>query len=76
LLRPADTESLTNLLVEIFSGNMSIDEIGNKARNKIVNLFDTKKMVSSLESSYRQILRKRKISKKAPVNPDQRTALV
>ncbi len=76
LLRPADTESLTNLLVEIFSGNMSIDEIGSKARNKIVNLFDTKKMVSSLESSYRQILFKRKISKKAPISPDQRIAEV
>jgi hypothetical protein len=55
---------------------MSIDEIGSKARNKIVNLFDTKKMVSSLESSYRQILFKRKISKKALISPDQRTAEV
>jgi glycosyltransferase involved in cell wall biosynthesis len=74
LLRPADTLSLSNLLVEIFSGSMQIEEIGNKARNKIVNLFDTKKMVKSLEDSYLQILSKRKISKKPPFPPDQRTA--
>lgn len=73
LLRPADTLSLTNLLVEIFSGSMQIDEIGSKARNKIVNLFDTKKMVKSLEDSYRQILLKRKIKKKPSPIQDQRT---
>lgn len=56
LLRPADVESLSNLLVEIFSGTMPAEEIGERARQKVVNLFDTKKMAQSVLAAYKKIL--------------------
>ncbi len=56
LLRPADVDSMSNLLVEIFSGTMPADEIGERARQKVVDLFDTGKMVQSMVAAYRKIL--------------------
>lgn len=56
LLRPADVDSMSNLLVEIFSGTMPADEIGDRARQKIVDLFDTSKMVQTTLEAYRKIL--------------------
>lgn len=56
LIRPADTESLSSLLVELFSGFLPALEIGQKARDKVTNLFDTKKMIQTVEKSYREIL--------------------
>ncbi len=56
LLRPADVESMSNLLVEIFSGTMPADEIGERARQKVVDLFDTPKMVQATLDAYRKIL--------------------
>lgn len=56
LLRPADVDSMSNLLVEIFSGTMPADEIGDRARQKVVDLFDTGKMVQSVIDAYRKIL--------------------
>ena len=60
LLRPADTESLSHLLIEIFSGTMPAQEIGERAREKVINLFDTLKMATIVEDSYRKILRNTK----------------
>ena len=56
LLRPADSESLSQLLLELFSGGMPLAEIGDRARQKIINIFDTKKMVFALLDAYRKIL--------------------
>ncbi len=56
LLRPADAESLAQLLIEIFSGTLSTAEIGLRAREKIVQLFDTKRMAQAIEDAYRKIL--------------------
>ena len=56
LLRPADKESLSHLLFEIFSNNIPVQEVGQRARDKVTNLFDPRKMVQSLEESYRKIL--------------------
>jgi len=56
LLRPADVESMSNLLVEIFSGTMPAEEIGERARQKVVDLFDTQKMVQATLEAYRKIL--------------------
>lgn len=56
LLRPADTHSLSHLLIEVFSGAMPVLDIGQKAHEKVVNLFDTKKMVSTIEAAYKKIL--------------------
>jgi 1,2-diacylglycerol 3-alpha-glucosyltransferase len=56
LIRPVDKESLASLLIEIFSGLRPIQDIGHKAREKVINLFDTKKMVNSIEEAYRKVL--------------------
>lgn len=56
LLRPADIESLASLLIEIFSGTMPAEEIGDKARQKVIDLFDTQKMIRSVLDAYRKIL--------------------
>ncbi len=56
LLRPADVDSLAHLLVELFSGSLPSLEIGQRARDKVTSLFDTKKMIQSVEAAYRKIL--------------------
>lgn len=56
LLRPADIESLASLLIEIFSGTLPAEEIGDKARQKVIDLFDTQKMIRSVLDAYRKIL--------------------
>lgn len=56
LLRPADIESLASLLIEIFSGTLPVEEIGDKARQKVIDLFDTQKMIRSVLDAYRKIL--------------------
>lgn len=69
LLRPADTESLSHLLIEIFSGGLPIADIGERASEKVHNLFDTKKMVHSIEEAYQKILLNTKVLKKAGTRP-------
>lgn len=56
LLRPADTESLAHILVELFSGGLAASEIGQRARDKVTNLFDTKKMIQAVENAYQHIM--------------------
>lgn len=56
LLRPADTDSLAHLLVELFSGSIPSLEIGARAREKVNNIFDPTKMVEALNQSYFRIL--------------------
>jgi hypothetical protein len=43
-------------LIEIFSGGLPTADIGERACEKVTNLFDTRKMVQSIEEAYRQIL--------------------
>ncbi len=70
LLRPADTESLAHLLIEIFSGGLPIVDIGERACEKVTNLFDTRKMVQSIEEAYKKILLNTKVLRnKAKVRP-------
>ena len=56
LLRPADTDSLASLVIEIFGGHLPVSEIREKAREKVVKLFDTRKMIHTIEDAYRKIL--------------------
>ncbi len=69
LLRPADTESLSHLLIEIFSGILPIIDIGERASEKVNNLFDPKKMVNSIEEAYQKILLNTKVFKKQRTRP-------
>jgi 1,2-diacylglycerol 3-alpha-glucosyltransferase len=57
LVRPADASELTSLLVDIFNGQLPTLEIGERARDKVVNLFDTEKMITETIDAYYSILR-------------------
>lgn len=69
LLRPADINSLSELLIDIFSGNISKGPIGEKARNKVTNFFDTKKMVLATIDAYFKILNNSGFFQKRPQSP-------
>lgn len=56
LLRPADISSISKIMIEIFSNQIEKEPIGEKARNKVMNLFDTKKMVDAILIAYDRIL--------------------
>lgn len=57
LLRPADTKSLGELFIKIFSGQLNFKDIGEKARQKALNLFDVNKMAPQLVSCYEKIIK-------------------
>lgn len=56
LIRPADVESLSNLMLEIFAGTLPTEEIGERARKKVLDMFDPQRMVHSVIDAYRKIL--------------------
>ncbi|HRO66933.1 MAG TPA: glycosyltransferase family 4 protein [Pseudobdellovibrionaceae bacterium] len=63
LIRPADSESLANLLLEIFAGSLPAQEIGERARRKVLDYFDPQKMVRSTIDAYQKILIRRGLFK-------------
>lgn len=56
LIRPADIENLSLLLLEIFMGDVNVADIGERAQRKVMDLFDEKKMIDSASNAYRKIL--------------------
>ncbi|HND86555.1 MAG TPA: glycosyltransferase, partial [Pseudobdellovibrionaceae bacterium] len=56
LIRPADTEALAQILISLFLGQLPSELVGQKAHQKIVEMFDTKKMIETLIRSYEKIL--------------------
>lgn len=56
LVRPADVNSLSTLMIQIFSDQLPTKEIGENARNKTLHLFDMTRMVSQTVEAYRQTL--------------------
>lgn len=65
LVRPADISTLTDLMAALFSGNFrsreankSMEEIGEHAREKVLNLFNVDKMVEQMLLAFQQILRR------------------
>lgn len=56
LIRPADWQSLAKLLIEIFSGSIPTEEMGERARSKVVEIFDPQKMTASVLDAYYKIL--------------------
>lgn len=56
LIRPADTTSLTQLLLELFSGHIDSKKIGENARAKALNLFNTKNMIREILKAYVKVL--------------------
>ncbi len=56
LIRPADTATLSALMLKIFSSPDLAQTIGEAARKKVVDLFDTDKMVDQTLLAYHQTL--------------------
>lgn len=56
LIRPADIKELSQLLIDIFNDVVPVNEIGEAARSKILNLFDLEKMLSVSINAYYDIL--------------------
>ena len=56
LIRPADVNSLSALLMQIFDGHVPVNQIGQQARQKVMNLFDTQKMVEQTVIAYKKAL--------------------
>lgn len=56
LVRPADVNSIARLLLEIFTGQIPTIEMGDRARRKVIDLFDTQRMVDQTTKAYFRIL--------------------
>jgi hypothetical protein len=54
LIRPADTFTLSELLLQVFNGQISVAQMGEQARQKVLNLFDAEKMLGQTLLAYRQ----------------------
>lgn len=74
LIRPADTVTLSELLLQIINHQISVAGVGEKARQKVLNLFDSKKMIALTLEAYQKTLKRagywRRLSdKSASVTP-------
>lgn len=57
LVRPADVESLSALLDKLIAGtDINKEEIGERARKKVIEVFNRQRMIDSLINAYSQIL--------------------
>jgi 1,2-diacylglycerol 3-alpha-glucosyltransferase len=56
LIRPADTNSLSELLIDIFSFSANYENVGERARHKVLSLFDLKKLTQQTLDAYFQTL--------------------
>jgi len=56
LIRPADTAALSDLMQKIFNGEIDRQAIGERARAKVIQLFDLNRMVRSTLKAYAQAL--------------------
>ena len=54
LIRPADTFTLSELLLQVFNGQVSATEMGEHARAKVLKLFDAQNMLAQTLLAYRQ----------------------
>lgn len=59
LIRPADYDSLAELIFMVFNNEINSAEFGRRAREKVLNLFDSKKMVDQTLIGYQLALRRR-----------------
>lgn len=59
LIRPADYDSLAELIFKAFNEELEGKEIGKRARAKVLSLFDSQKMVDQTLNGYQLALRRR-----------------
>lgn len=57
LVRPADVGELTDLLTQVISDRQQVAEIGERARKKVLELFDTDRMAEKMLAAFYQTLR-------------------
>ena len=58
LIRPADTVTLAELILQTFNHQLNATEIGERARQKVLNLFDSKKMIGLTLDAYDKTLKR------------------
>lgn len=58
LIRPADTFTLSELLLQVFNGQIPARDMGSQAREKVLNLFDTGKMLGQTLKAYQSAQRR------------------
>jgi glycosyltransferase involved in cell wall biosynthesis len=58
LIRPADTFTLSELLLQLFSGSIATRQMGEHARQKVLNLFDAEKMLGQTIMAYKEARRR------------------
>ncbi len=59
LIRPADKTFLSNLMVQIMDEKISAQTIGERARKKVIDLFDIDKMERQTMDAYKKIITKK-----------------
>lgn len=57
LIRPADINSLADLLHQIFNGEVDHTSLGERAREKVTRLFDSNRMVQQTLTAYHEAMR-------------------
>lgn len=60
LVRPADFTTLSGLMFYSLNGTLNSVSLGEKARNKVIELFNVDKIVDRTESAYAKILKRSK----------------
>lgn len=74
LIRPADTVTLAELMLQTFNHQISAATIGEKARQKVLNLFDSKKMIDLTLEAYQRTLKRAGFWRRTPDNLTSVTA--
>ena len=54
LIRPADTFTLSELLLQVFNGQVPVAQMGEQARQKVLSMFDSQKMLNQTLLAYGQ----------------------
>lgn len=57
LIRPADKDSLSSLLLGVLKGSLPVVGMGERAAAKIKDLFDRTKMIQSVEEAFQRVLK-------------------
>ncbi len=71
LIRPADSFGLSELVIDIFSHPEHYIHVGENSREKILSLFDHKKLVEQMESAFFKVLELTRRHNKQPSLPDK-----
>lgn len=59
LIRPGESESLTNYIIDIFENASSYAEFGRQARAKVIETLDRKKLAKNTAAAFESIIKRR-----------------